>query len=206
MDPSTAFPDTPRFETFCRHLNSFSSELFSVALARILEHSYSGSRAFTDTEFSELASLVGLSPSDTVELVEGCTFTFERAASLGLKPTQLLAALAAHGVHEQQATLISRAWAAGNTELLNTQRSRVLGAPGVLSGSSYALVLGAGSSAETSTKASRAVLSLQVGSGDGLGSVAGMPELPLRLELDRAQLTSLLAQLDRVQQQVDSLS
>lgn len=203
MDPSASFPETPRFEAFCRHLNAFSTELFAVALSRVLESCCSSRRAFSDTEFSELAALTGLTPPEACELVEGCTYVFERAASTGLKPSQLLTALAAHGVNEEQATLVSRAWAAGSAELLAARRAVLLGAPGVLGGSSYSLVLGAGSSAEAGTKAARAVLSLQVKSGDGSSAA---PEPPLQLELDRAQLTALLAQLDRVQQQVDSLS
>jgi hypothetical protein len=202
-DPSAAFPETPRFEAFCRRLNSFSTDLFAVALTRVLESCCSSRRAFNDTEFAELAALTGLSPQETCELVEGCAFVFERAASTGLKPTQLLTALAAHGVNEQQATLISRTWAAGSAELLAAQRGALLGAPGVLASSAYSLILGAGSSAEAGTKAARAVLTMQVKSGDGS---CAAPEPPLRLELDRAQLTTLLAQLDRVQQQVDSLS
>lgn len=200
-DPSLSFPETPRFEALCRHLNSFSTELFSVALSRVLESSgRPGSRAFTDAEIAELSSLTGLSPADTTELVEGCAFVFERAASTGLKPAQLLAALAAHGVNEQQATLISRAWAAGNGEYLAVQRAALLGAPGILDGSSYSLILGAGSSAEAGTKAARAVIMLLTRCRDTV------PEPSVRLELDRAQLTTLLGQLDKIQQQVDSLS
>ena len=202
---SSAFPETPRFEAFCRHLNSFSVDLFSVALARIISCCCSGRKAFSDAEFDELVAIVGLSPTDATELIEGCLFVFERAASTGLKPMQLLEALTAHGVSEPQATLISRSWATGSAELLSTQRGILLGAPGVLASSSFSLTLGAGSSAETSTKTARAIIALQVidGCNDG---VTATSEQQLRVELDRAQLTSLLAQLDKAQQQIDSLS
>ena len=191
---SSSFPLTARFASLVDHLNSFSTDYFSVALERILESCRDERPQFTDSEFEQLVLLTGLAPLPLTKVVEGCTYLFERSAAVGLKPAQLLAALIEQGVNETQAELISRAWAAGSAQLLASHRAAPFGAPATLAGSSYTLVVAAGSSAEAGIKTSRAILDLQIA------------HETVRLELDKPQLLSLLSSLDKIQQQIDSLS
>jgi hypothetical protein len=195
------FPATDRLATLVDHLNSFSSEYFSAALARILESCKDETRPFTDSEFDQLVSLTGLAPLALAEVIEGCTYLFERSAAVGLKPVQVHAALVAQGVKEYPAEQISRTWA-GNTESLASRRAAPFGSPASLTGSSYSLVVAAGSSAEAGIKTSRAIIDLQIAHG----SASEGTQDNLRLELDKPQLLSLLASLDKMQQQIDSLS
>jgi hypothetical protein len=194
------FPPTQKFEALIAQLNAFPAGYLGATLARILDACKAERRPFTDVEFDQLVALVGIVPLSLVEFVEGCAYLFERSGAVGLKPAQLFAALVAQGASSEHAELVSRAWAAGSAEYLASRRGTAFGAPASLAGSSYSLVLAAGSSAESSTKTSRAVFDLQISSGRG-----AQPD-PVRVELDRPQLLSLLAKLDTIQQQIDSLS
>ena len=83
-------------------------------------------------------------------------------------------------------------------------RARPLGAPLVLTGTSWTLALGLGSSADTAVKASTAVLDFALAAERPSGVTAAATHFSA--QFSRAELLALFDKLDRVQQQIDELS
>lgn len=185
-------------------LNGLPSEFpLSKLLQRVLSCVGTGSVAFGVEEEEQLCGLLPPSQASTVRtLVEGCTYVFETATFHNLKTAALGQALLEMGVGEDKAVAFGTVWTAASAAVVNRLKAKPLGAPLVLQNSSYRVALNLGSSAATGQRDTTTVLDLEVASGGG-GERGGEV---LSFEMDRPALEDLLAKMDAVQAQLDSLS
>ena len=148
------------------------------------------------------------SPAHTVRVVlEGCAYLLETAAFHNLKTAAFGQALLQAGLREEQAVVFGNAWTAGSAAVVTRLKSRPLGSPLVLQGSSYRVALSLGSTAGTDTRETTAVLDLEL--ADVLGEQGAPTDLKrevLSIELGREGMADLLAKLDAIQTQMDSLT
>ena len=181
-------------------------------LQRVLACVGTSARGFTEAEEEQLAALLPAaptggagapSPGATIRvLLEGAAYLLETAAFHNLKTAALGQALLQSGLGEAQAVMFGAVWTAGSAAVVTRLRSRPLGAPLVLQGSSYRVALGLGSTAGTDLRETSAVIDLELAEG----ASADIGREVLSLELGRAGLADLLAKLDAIQTQVDSLT
>jgi hypothetical protein len=217
-------PDTPRsqltlpaYDT-CRsliaHLNALGEGFpLQRVLQRVLASVGTPAPGFTEAEEEQLAALLpppaagasAASPAAVARvLLEGCAYLLETAAFYNLKTAALGQALLQCGLSEAQAVVFGGVWTAGSAAVVTRLRARPLGAPLVLLGSSYRVALALGSTAGTDLRETSAVLDLELAQGGA--AAAGAQREVLSLEMDRAGLADLLAKLDAIQSQVDSLT
>lgn len=183
-------------------------------LQRVLASVGTPAPAFTEAEEEQLAALLppppaagasAASPAAVARvLLEGCAYLLETAAFYNLKTAALGQALLQCGLSEAQAVVFGGVWTAGSAAVVTRLRARPLGAPLVLLGSSYRVALALGSTAGTDLRETSAVLDLELAQGGA--AAAGAQREVLSLEMDRAGLADLLAKLDAIQSQVDSLT
>jgi len=170
---------------------------------------------FTEEELLQLSSLVAglsdavgsLAPSPAHILrtvLEGCTYLLETATFNNLKTASFGQALLEIGVSQERSVVFGNVWTAGSSVVVNRLKAKPLGAPLVLQGSSFRIALNLGSTAATGQRETATTLDLELASA-GTAEAEGRGEV-LSLELGRANLEELLAKLDAIQAQADSLS
>ncbi len=183
-------------------------------LQRVLACVGTPARGFSEEEEEQLAALLpqgaegggagAASPAAAARvLLEGCAYLLETAAFHNLKSAALGQALLQCGLSEAQAVVFGGVWTAGSAGVVTRLKSRPLGAPLVLLGSSHRVALRLGSTAGTDLRETSAVIDLELAEG---GAAAGARREVVSLEMDRAGLADLLAKLDAIQSQVDSLT
>ena len=195
------------------HLNALGEGFpLQRVLQRVLACVGTPAQGFSEAEEEQLAALLpapaagasAASPAASARvLLEGCAYLLETAAFHNLKTAALGQALLQCGLSEAQAVVFGGVWTAGSAAVVTRLRARPLGAPLVLLGSSHRVALGLGSSAGTDLRETSAVIDLELAQG---GAAAGAQREVLSLEMDRAGLADLLAKLDAIQSQVDSLT
>jgi len=104
----------------------------------------------------------------------------------------------------RQCATFAAVWSSESAALLARLRARPLGAPLVLTGTSWTLALGLGSSADTAVKTSTDVLDFALAAARPSGVTAAAAHFSA--QFSRAELLALFDKLDRVQQQIDELS
>ena len=208
-----AHPSLPR--SLISHLNALGEGFpLQRVLQRVLACVGTAAQGFSEAEEEQLAALLppaaaeagasAASPAAAARvLLEGCAYLLETAAFHNLKTAALGQALLQCGLSEAQAVVFGGVWTAGSAAVVTRLRARPLGAPLVLLGSSHRVALGLGSSAGTDLRETSAVIDLELAQG---GAAAGAQREVLSLEMDRAGLADLLAKLDAIQSQVDSLT
>ena len=185
-------------------------------LQRVLAAVGSGAPAFSEEEEQQLAGLVagGAAPAGGAGapsaahavrvLLEGCAYLFETAAFHNLKTAAFGQALLQAGLGEAQAVVFGGVWTAGSAAVVNRLKARPLGAPRVLQATSYRVALSLGSTAATDLRETTAVVDFEL--ADSLAEGAAAAREVVSVEMGREGMVDLLAKLDAIQSQIDSLT
>jgi len=105
-----------------------------------------------------------------------------------------------------QCATFGSVWTAESAPYLAQLRARVLGAPLKLQDCAWRLSLGVGSSAGTSVKDATAVFDFSLAADAPSGAATSATVTSVSVEFTRDELLDFFTKLDRVQQQIDSLS
>mmetsp|Transcript_11797 Transcript_11797/g.28588 ORF Transcript_11797/g.28588 Transcript_11797/m.28588 type:complete len:206 (-) Transcript_11797:179-796(-) len=201
-DSDALFALTKRVREAVSLINSLDEGRLAVVVKRLARAV--GGRAgppFSEEELEQLQTRLELSSADLSTVIEACSFFLEKSAYHVIKPPDLSAHLQAAGFLQSHARALADVWEAEAPALLRRLRegSSVGGAERLL-GIDWRLHLHAASSARSRLAEPRAIITLKVSDP---ASPAGKT---VPLEMDHAQLSSFLANLDRLQSQLDALS
>lgn len=165
-----------------------------------------------------------MSAEDTKTVIDASLYIFELAAYHRMSGGKLASQLLAAQMQQQPAQIFGQVWAEGKEPLLDRLRNHTLGAPQTLDHVSWRLQLTMGQKSISRQKNINTILNLRLLNPDADPADAASQSLPqdardrssfslsppaeenLTMELDPQQLHSLFRSLERVQQQLDSLS
>ena len=180
---------------------------------------------FSPEEEAQLQSLLALDGSKLSTILEGCSYILEQAAYHQTSASSLSKQLVAAGVQEAQAAAFGRVWKGEGAALVAKLRTRSMGAPMVLNAAKWELHLQLGQSGLSRAKDARAMFELdlrdasnvEVGVSDDVARGSALIPYTWRaqdtskadnfmLEFSHDQLYDFFQKIERVQQQLDSLS
>ena len=180
---------------------------------------------FSPEEEAQLQSLLALDGSKLSTILEGCSYILEQAAYHQTSASSLSKQLVAAGVQEAQAAAFGRVWKGEGAALVAKLRARSMGAPMVLNAAKWELHLQLGQSGLSRAKDARAMFELdlrdasnvEVGVSDDVARGSALIPYTWRaqdtskadnfmLEFSHDQLYDFFQKIERVQQQLDSLS
>lgn len=230
---ATVLPNTEIFKLFVTTVNALPADKLPRLLNRICTRlTERGTQFFTKDEEAQLCDYLSLSLDVVRILIQSLALIYDVAASTAMKAPALLTAMGNAGIDEATATAIAQVWVTESPAVLNTLKAQSFGAPAVLTDCDVKIGLGIGSAARTRDARTTALLTLtateDVPSAAARGmtpslaaAVAGRATDAATAELaadvlarthecdiafDRDALAAFLEKLDRIQQQIDSLS
>jgi len=159
--------------------------------------------AFSDAETAQLCELFELNGSQLQLLLSGCSYIFEEGAYATTPPAKLVAELVEAGVEHEQADIFAGVWRDGAEEFILQSKNHSVLAPQYLSAVDWQLAVETAHSSGARGQCGHALLELRLSSGAPMASSDSAHSVHMRL--GKAELEELLAQLDKIQAQMDAL-
>lgn len=200
------FNVTSRFKEAVTLVNRVADDKFPVLLARIIGKlgDKQSEGIFTPQEETQLQQLLSLDAHALHTILEGCSYILEKAAYHQAKARTLGKQLLAAGVTEAKATAFARVWEGEGKALVAKLRTRAMGAPMVLHAAKWEVHLQLGQSGLSRAKDSRAMFELDLRDADDVDDDTKRDNF--MMEFSHDQLYDFFQKIERVQQQLDSLS
>ena len=199
------FNVTSRFREAVTLVNSVANDKFPLLLARIIgKVGIKADAIFSPEEEAQLQSLLALDGSKLSTILEGCSYILEQAAYHQTSASSLSKQLVAAGVQEAQAAAFGRVWKGEGAALVAKLRARSMGAPMVLNAAKWELHLQLGQSGLSRAKDARAMFELDLRDASNVEDTSKADNF--MLEFSHDQLYDFFQKIERVQQQLDSLS
>jgi COMM domain containing 10 len=204
------FTITPKFTAALELINTIPGNKFPLLLTRIIEQLHVPDAAtFSPEEEERLQSMLKLSAGQLHSVLTACAFMFEQAAYQSADGASLNAHLVDAGMEQEQATATVGVWNEHAKALLAHLRNKTLGGPQVLAGSSYRLDLQMGMDGLTKLTEPTTVFEMALTSADapaGAGAAADAGAEKFAVEFSHDELYAFFLKLERVQEQLDTLS
>lgn len=180
-------------------MNGVKASRFPLLVTRIIT-TMGQTRAFTEEEETKLQSVFNLTQPQLTTLIEASTYIFEQATYFTVSANKLVAQLQLVSVAEPQAQAFGAVWSEHGDAYVKQIKSRLLGAPKVLSDVSWRLHMTLGNQSEAKATNLTSFFNLNTTEVDG-----STPE-SFTFGMTQPQLEKLFQQLQTVQNQLDSLS
>jgi len=205
---SSVFTQTDNFTKGISLLNSIDASYYPPILERLLkgmkEKASSSSTSstaptslFTESEQSQLSSLLSLSPTQLITFLSLLLYIFEQAAYHSLSVNKLTAELSSTALNGSLTPLFTQVWSIHRDSLLTLLSSQSFGAPAVFDDLNWRLQVSMG------TKQVKTILSLGIKHSNRNG---GDEKETITMELNQQQLTALYENIETIQKQLDALT
>mmetsp|Transcript_9959 Transcript_9959/g.15022 ORF Transcript_9959/g.15022 Transcript_9959/m.15022 type:complete len:199 (+) Transcript_9959:102-698(+) len=190
-----------RFLQAAEILNEIPGEKFPLLLNRIFQKLHlKNEKLFSDAEEAQLMNLFSLTAENLTLVLNSCCYIFEQAAFQGVGPEPLYEQLLEAGIDEVHGKAIGRVWASERAEFVGKLKQRSLGASALV-GTDHHLNLMIGESNLTKLQEPTALFEFTLTTPGGK-----QENEKTAVEFSHSELFSFFQDLERVQQQLDSLS
>jgi hypothetical protein len=220
-----AFNLTGRFKEAVTLINATEPEKFTLFLGRVMCGLLDEDAAFTPAEREKLpqALLGGGGTADQVDaLLDGCTFIFEQTAYRAFPPAALGEKLFAAGLDQAHAAAFAEAWTASGQAVLERLRAAPL-APLALEQFNWRLHIQLAQQETSKINAPTAIFQFVLNDAEpvvdvGNSGVGGQSKAKAKTktkqqqqrsfvaEMNKEELTTFYRQIERIQDQLDTLS
>jgi len=198
------FKKSKRFGKAVGLINQVDLARLPQVLSRVLQKlPHKTESAFSDAETAQLCELFELNGSQLQLLLSGCSYIFEEGAYATTPPAKLVAELVEAGVEHEQADIFAGVWRDGAEEFILQSKNHSVLAPQYLSAVDWQLAVETAHSSGARGQCGHALLELRLSSGAPMASSDSAHSVHMRL--GKAELEELLAQLDKIQAQMDAL-
>lgn len=209
-----SFKIASRFVEAANVVNRVASEKFHLLLNRVIQKLHLRNvRLFSVEEEEQLKELFSLSGADLKLVLDCCCYIFEQAAFTNTGPENLYEILLRAGFDEAHGKIYGRLWATeGSNYVNNMKASHTSIGYHSLKSSDYQLAMILGQSSLSRQQEPVANLQLNIlnrssSGGNGvIDEIESQDKETLNLEFTHSELYNLFNDLERIQQQVDSLA
>lgn len=198
-----SFKIASKFREGSAVVNKLSVDKLPLLLQRLLKKLHTkNTELFNESEREQLKSLFGMQDELLAIVFNLSSFIFEQAAFTSTGPDALNSLLLEAGFDESHASIYCKVWAVEAPEFVAKLKNRNLGSLNLLS-SDYHLHLTMSDSTDAKKQDPTAVFSLQLGKVEDEKTTS---QESVILEFNHPELFDFFQNLDRIQQQLDSLS
>lgn len=197
---------TSRLKAATELINTINVQKFPFMLTRILQKLHlRNRRIFNDKEREQLCNLFTLSESDLETVLQACAYVYEQAAYHTIHPNNLNQAMLDAGMDDEHAQVIATVWSENATSFVAELKKHTMAGPQQLLGSEYQLHLTMGDSELTRLQEPKAIFDFRLGNPDA-SNAEDRETQSVPIEFSHAQLRDFFMQLEKVQEQLDTLS
>ena len=183
--------------------NKVEPNKFPLLLSRVLQryHSSDHKQIFNPEEMVKLENSLALEKEELRLLLDGIKFVVDKAAYFALKPATLLNELTEIGLEEQRASAFSQSWGNLGKSLIERLKKKTF-FPVQLEEIDWRLNLQLAQSFQSRQKVPNAIF--QLGLSDETKPAEEKEEVTI--EFTREELYQFYSELERIQDQLDSLT
>jgi len=187
-------------------INDIDKARFPLLLTRVIKKfDTKNAKIFTPTEEAQLLEVLGLSQSELSNVLEACTFIFEQSTYYSISPTTLVNQLEKTGLVPPKIEVFQKVWQEEAESLIGRLRTKSV-APYVLDSVGWRLHLHMSQSSLSRVKTPTAIFRLDLKS-DGNSDEKNEKDnnSGVTFEFTKDELEALYLQLEKIQDQLDSL-
>ena len=197
------FQETDMLTSAVSILNKVDPSKFPLLLSRVLQryHAPEHKDVFSKEEMGKLEASLGLEREELQLLLDGIKFVVDKAAYFALKPASLAKELMEIGLEEERASAFSQAWGNLGKAVIDRLKKKTF-FPIQLEEINWRLNLQIGQSFQSRQKIPNAIFQLNLSDEPKPGG--GREEVTV--EFSRGELYQFYNELEKIQEQLDSLT
>jgi hypothetical protein len=197
-----AFPSSQRFLRTVALLNSTDAKSLGQISPRIIARmGHSTPTLFSSDETAQIVDLLGISASDTSDLLDGCSYIFDRAAYWLFSAPELLQRLVECSVSSDASAALCKAWEVEGAEFVKRLKNAPFSAFDVMAGVDWNVSIQISRQDEAQLYAPSCSIAIATQKGQSQLGIGGN----VLFECDQDELFGFLKQLDAIQEQIDTL-
>merc|ERR1712083_952055 len=158
-------------------------------------------KAFNEEEEEKLCEILSLKQAQFEQLISSSSFIFDQSAKHALKANKLAAELNKTSMSEAQISGFVKSWTENGPKLIEKLKETCF-APTTLKAMNWSLQMSVASQNSARLRKPRAIFEFKT--GDPLNTKAKQESFFMELSMD--ELTNLFNDLEKIQQQLDSLT
>jgi hypothetical protein len=197
-----SFPSSQRFSRAVALINATDAKSLSQIAPRIISRMGHNTPAlFNPDETAQLVELLCVSASDTSDLIDGCSYIYDRAAYWLFGAPELLQRLTDSSVSSDAAAALCKAWEVEGGEFVKRLKNAPFSAYDVVTGVDWDVSIQVSRQDEAQLCAPSCSVAIATQKGQSQLGVGGN----IVFECDQDDLFGFLKQLDSIQEQIDTL-
>ena len=197
-----SFPSSQRFLRAVALLNATDAKTLSQIAPRILARmGHNTPSLFNPDETAQIVELLGVSASDTSDLIDGCSYIYDRAAYWLFAAPELLQRLNDCSVSSDASAALCKAWEVEGGEFVKRLKNAPFSAYDVVTGVDWDVSIQVSRQDEAQLCAPSCSVAIATQKGQSQLGVGGN----IVFECDQDDLFGFLKQLDAIQEQIDTL-
>jgi hypothetical protein len=197
-----AFPSSQRFLRAVALLNAADPKTLSQITPRIISRmGHNTPTLFNADETAQIVELLGVSATEASELIDGCSYIYDRAAYWIFGAPELLQRLNDCSVSSDAAAALCKAWEVEGGEFVKRLKNAPFSAYDVMTGVDWDVSIQVSRQDESQLCAPSCSVAIATQKGHSQLGVGGN----VLFECDQDELFGLLKQLDAIQEQIDTL-
>ena len=197
-----SFPSSQRFLRAVALLNAADPKTLSQITPRIVARMGHNTPAlFNADETAQIVELLGLSATEASDLIDGCSYIYDRAAYWIFGAPELLQRLNDCSVSSDAAAALCKAWEVEGGEFVKRLKNAPFSAYDVVTGVDWDVSIQVSRQDEAQLCAPSCSVAIATQKGQSQLGVGGN----IVFECDQDDLFGFLKQLDAIQEQIDTL-
>lgn len=197
-----SFPSSQRFLKTVSLLNATDAKTLSQIAPRIVSRmGHNTPTLFSPDETAQLVELLGVAAPDASDLIDGCSYIYDRAAYWLFGAPELLQRLTECAVTPDTSAALCKAWEAEGGDFVKRLKNAPFAAHDVMTGVDWDVSIQVSRQDESQLCAPSCSLAIATQKGQSQLGVGGN----VLFECDQEELFGFLKQLDAIQEQIDTL-
>jgi hypothetical protein len=197
-----SFPSSQRFLSAAALLNATEPRTLGQIAPRIIARmGHNTATLFNTDETIQIVELLGISASDASDLIDGCSYIYDRAAYWLFGAPELLQRLNDCAVSPDAAAALCKAWEVEGGEFIKRLKNAPFSAYDVVTGVDWDVSIQVSRQDESQLCAPSCSVAIATQKGQSQLGIGGN----VLFECDQDELFGFLKQLDAIQEQIDTL-